>query len=249
MKRRILWMLLSLALLLAAGCAHPAEPAISSVSTQTTRAVTEAVSSKETAFTTHSTETETSSSVVRSDEPSPAVSGISSSAKFPSTTEGQASVTSGTTAPSRPSTAPPAAPTIAAPVTTTSTSSAPTADPRHITITFSVDCRRAVEQGNRVAQTIAPDGMLVPEFRLTLDKGATVYDALKTGDLVVGAKSGAFGTYVYAIQSLAEKACGGQSGWLFEVNGTIPNTSCSSYVLQDGDVVRWVYTCDGGKDV
>lgn len=100
-----------------------------------------------------------------------------------------------------------------------------------------------------MAQTIAPDGMLVPEFRLTLDKGATVYDALKTGDLVVGAKSGAFGTYVYAIQSLAEKACGGQSGWLFEVNGTIPNTSCSSYVLQDGDVVRWVYTCDGGKDV
>ena len=100
-----------------------------------------------------------------------------------------------------------------------------------------------------MAQTIAPDGMLVPKTQLTLDKGATVYDALKTGDLVVGAKSTAFGTYVYAIQSLAEKACGGQSGWLFEVNGTIANTSCSSYVLQDGDIVRWVYTCDGGKDV
>lgn len=249
MKRRILWMLLSLALLSAAGCTHPAEPAISSVSTQNTSAVTEVVSSTETVSATYCTEAGVSSSAARSDETSPTVSGMASSAESVSATEGHASVSVGTTAPSRPSTVPTAATTTAISVMDTSTSPAPTADPRHITVTFSVDCHRAVEQGNRIARTIAPDGMLIPETQLTLDKGATVYDALKTCDLVVGAKSTAFGTYVYAIQSLAEKACGGQSGWLYQVNGAVLNTSCSNYILQDGDVVRWVYTCDSGKDV
>jgi hypothetical protein len=36
---------------------------------------------------------------------------------------------------------------------------------------------------------------------------------------------------------------------MYNVNDWFPNYGCSRYALQDGDVVRWVYTCDLGADV
>ena len=33
------------------------------------------------------------------------------------------------------------------------------------------------------------------------------------------------------------------------VNGTAPGYGCSSYVLEDGDVIEWRYTCQLGNDV
>lgn len=76
---------------------------------------------------------------------------------------------------------------------------------------------------------------------LTFEKGATVYDALCGLGLSVNASSTAYGVYVSAIGGLAEKEHGGSSGWKYSVNGTYPGTSCSAYVLSDGDVVVWQY--------
>ena len=56
-------------------------------------------------------------------------------------------------------------------------------------------------------------------------------------------------TYIEGIGNLYEFDCGALSGWMYRVNGTFPNYGCSSYILSDGDVVEWVYTCDLGKDV
>ena len=36
---------------------------------------------------------------------------------------------------------------------------------------------------------------------------------------------------------------------MYNVNGWFPNYGCSRYALQDGDVIRWRYTCDLGADV
>lgn len=56
--------------------------------------------------------------------------------------------------------------------------------------------------------------------------------------------------YIRGIGNLYEFDCGELSGWLYKVNGDwLPNYGCSRYVLQNGDVVEWVYTCDLGKDV
>ena len=43
--------------------------------------------------------------------------------------------------------------------------------------------------------------------------------------------------------------CGGSSGWMYSVNGWFPNYGCSQYVLQPGDVLCLLYTCDLGKDI
>ena len=51
------------------------------------------------------------------------------------------------------------------------------------------------------------------------------------------------------IHNLYEFDCGELSGWMYNVNGWFPNYGCSRYALQDGDVIRWRYTCDLGADV
>ena len=65
-----------------------------------------------------------------------------------------------------------------------------------------------------------------------------------------GADQNSLGSvYVEGIHYLYEFSCGPTSGWVYTVNGEFPNYSCSDYVLQDGDVIQWSYTCDLGQDV
>jgi len=77
---------------------------------------------------------------------------------------------------------------------------------------------------------------------VTLDAGASVYDALVATGASVNARGSVYGTYVSAINGLAEREHGASSGWVYSVNGTEPNTACSNYVLVDGDSVTWTYT-------
>ena len=55
--------------------------------------------------------------------------------------------------------------------------------------------------------------------------------------------------YIEGIYNLYEFDCGELSGWMYSVNGWFPNYGCSRYALSDGDVIRWVYTCELGDDV
>jgi hypothetical protein len=55
--------------------------------------------------------------------------------------------------------------------------------------------------------------------------------------------------YIEGINNIYEFDCGELSGWMYSVNGVFPNYGCSKYVLSDGDVIRWVYTCNLGADV
>lgn len=71
--------------------------------------------------------------------------------------------------------------------------------------------------------------------------GMTAYDALVAADGNVNARGTQFGTYVAAIDGLAEKEHGSMSGWVYAVNGVEPNTACSNYVLSAGDTVTWTY--------
>lgn len=55
--------------------------------------------------------------------------------------------------------------------------------------------------------------------------------------------------YIEGINQLYEFDGGGQSGWQYCVNGWFPNYGCSSYSVEDGDVIEWKYTCNLGSDV
>lgn len=75
----------------------------------------------------------------------------------------------------------------------------------------------------------------------TFNQGATVYDALCACGLSMNASNTGYGIYVSAIGGLAEKEHGGHSGWMYSVNGAVPMTACSNYVLSNGDSVYWYY--------
>ena len=71
----------------------------------------------------------------------------------------------------------------------------------------------------------------------TFNQGATVYDALCACGLSMNASNTGYGIYVSAIGGLAEKEHGG----MYSVNGAVPMTACSNYVLSNGDSVSWYY--------
>ena len=57
------------------------------------------------------------------------------------------------------------------------------------------------------------------------------------------------GYYIEGINHLYEFDCGNGSGWMYQVNGWYPNYGCSNYILKDGDIIIWNYTCNLGKDL
>ena len=95
----------------------------------------------------------------------------------------------------------------------------------------------------RVTVTIdaRADGGSSSSYIVSLDPGATAYDALVATGAGVNARSTAMGIYVAAINGYAEKDQGGESGWKYAVNGSYPNYSAGAYTLSDGDAVAWVY--------
>lgn len=122
-----------------------------------------------------------------------------------------------------------------------------------ITVTFSVDCRNAINYGilsqGSFAQVLPADGIILSTSAITVKNGENVMSALKKilkeNRITFGITSG----YVRMIGGLSEFDCGDLSGWMYKVNGVLPPVSAKSYCLHDGDKVEFVYTCNLGGDV
>lgn len=100
-------------------------------------------------------------------------------------------------------------------------------------------------------QVIGVDSTLM-SGTLSLEKNISVYSALKTlaAQKGVSISTSGFGasTYVRGIGGLKEFDYGGNSGWLYMVNGIKPSYGAYSYKLNDGDTVKWYYTTDYTKE-
>lgn len=100
--------------------------------------------------------------------------------------------------------------------------------PKTVTVSISVD-------------SSAVGGPVSGSGTFTFEEGATVYDALCALGLSIGSQDSIHGVYVSSINGLAEKEHGVSSGWMYAVNGRLPNMACSAYKLVDGDSVQWRY--------
>lgn len=131
------------------------------------------------------------------------------------------------------------------------------------TVTISIRCDTILQNYGdldsalRSDEFVPPDGVILPPTRYVLRPGDTVFDIL---DRAVhynriqmeyqGARENSFGSvYIQGLHYLYEFSCGPLSGWMYRVDGEFPDYGCSRYVLHDGQVVEWVYTCDLGRDV
>lgn len=128
---------------------------------------------------------------------------------------------------------------------------ATTETPQTQTVSLSVTCRNAIAYG--ILDNPNFQGV-VPENGVYLDNGAVEFTAgesvltvlkrcLKSQKIVYNIGSDG---YVKSIGGLSERDCGAQSGWLYKVNGELPQVSCKYYTLKAGDRVEFVYTCRMG---
>lgn len=101
------------------------------------------------------------------------------------------------------------------------------------------------------------DGIILPETEYVLREGDTVFDILdravrynKIQMEYHGAEHNSYkSAYIRGISYLYEFSCGPLSGWMYKVDGEHPSYGCSKYILHDGQVIEWVYTCNLGKDI
>lgn len=127
------------------------------------------------------------------------------------------------------------------------------------TATLSVRCDtilQNMDQFNQDKLSVLPqDGTIMSTRTVVFSEGESVFDVLQRETRASKIHMEFVFTpmynsaYVEGIHNLYEFDCGDLSGWMYKVNGWFPNYGCSRYVLKNGDVIEWIYTCDLGRDI
>ncbi|NLY71331.1 MAG: DUF4430 domain-containing protein [Clostridiales bacterium] len=125
--------------------------------------------------------------------------------------------------------------------------------------TISIDCKTVLDNLDKLdpgkLEIIPQDGIILAPIELEFKPGETVFDVLlrvtkEKGIHMEHSSNPALGSYyVEGINNLYEFDCGELSGWTYTVNGESIGYGSSNYILSDGDVVKWLYTCDQGRDI
>lgn len=123
-------------------------------------------------------------------------------------------------------------------------------------VRFGISCAVLLEHPEAVPEQlkeyIPENGWILEETEMRLEEGDTVFDLLcraaKTHRIPME-YSGSDHAYMEGIGYLYEFSCGALSGWMYTVNGSSAEVSCSDYRPQNGDTVYWVYTLQLGQDV
>lgn len=123
------------------------------------------------------------------------------------------------------------------------------------TCTITIECKSILDNMDDLKSGheayVPKNGIILSEYEVTFNGKATVYDLLKKAcddnKIPYNAKTTIYSVYISGINNLDEFDCGGDSGWLYYVNGKMPNVSCDSIKLKDGDKVVFSYTCSYNK--
>ena len=130
---------------------------------------------------------------------------------------------------------------------------------KKLTASLSVTCKSILNNMDMFnmdkIEVLPEDGIVYPTQRVTFNEGESVFDVLlremqKNKIHMEFVMTPIYNSnYVEGINNLYEFDCGELSGWMYRVNGWFPNYGCSRYLLEDGDVIEWIYTCDLGRDI
>ena len=134
-------------------------------------------------------------------------------------------------------------------VQTTTFTSSTAQDDSLITVSVFCSCKNAVNYGIRdkkdFSEFIPEDGVIF-SATVTVPKDSTAMDAIKTAALENNVEIKETRGYIRGIGGLFEKDCGGASGWMYSVNGTLPNVSSDKYTLNSNDRIELHYTVNLG---
>ena len=128
-----------------------------------------------------------------------------------------------------------------------------------LTCTVSISCTTVLDNWDKLSEakrSIVPsNGIILGTVTVELQEGDTVFSVLQrvVSDYNIQMEYSVSPlyqtTYIEGLGNLYEKDCGARSGWMFAVNGVFPNYGASDCTVQDGDSIRWLYTCDLGSDL
>ncbi len=117
-----------------------------------------------------------------------------------------------------------------------------------------LDHKSDLKQG--LEKYVPEDGWILPKTRVLCYEGETAWDVMSReckarGISVQSTYTQFYGSvYMEGIHHIGEFDCGATSGWVYEVDGWIPNYSSSRYVMAEGEYLRWRYSCAGfGSDL
>lgn len=113
---------------------------------------------------------------------------------------------------------------------------------------ISVSCGKALASEKLAAekkQLLPSDGIIACE-KMNVSPSTNAFDVFKSlmmkNNIQYEASSSP--VYIRGIDNLYELDCGGSSGWLYKVNGSIPDVSCADYIIKSGDEIEFFYTDD-----
>ncbi len=131
------------------------------------------------------------------------------------------------------------------------------------TVTLSIDCSTILYNMDKLdsqlkeSGSIPDDGKILAATEFEFYEGDSVYDilqrAVKKNKIQIafqGSSDNSLGTvYIKSVNNIYEFSCGELSGWIFTVNGEQSGKGCNEVAVSDGDIIRWAFSCDLGRDI
>lgn len=124
-----------------------------------------------------------------------------------------------------------------------------------IQVSIEIRCDSAVKLKDSISnpglkEKIPDSGEILKETVYRVPEGTNVYELLSqaAGENGIIITANANKTYVMGINYLDQMMLGQQSGWKYSVNGKVPGMAASSYILQNGDKVKWFYVLSANEE-
>lgn len=127
------------------------------------------------------------------------------------------------------------------------------------TATLLIECSTLLDNMDALPagkeKSVPEDGIIYAAQTVTFYEGESVFDVLlretRNNRIQMEYSFTAIynSNYIEGIHNLYEFDGGELSGWMYCVNGWYPNYGCSRYIVKEGDVIEWHYTCDLGRDL
>ncbi len=122
--------------------------------------------------------------------------------------------------------------------------------------TVYVSCKTILDNIENLKQgkenLVPKDGIILHIDKAEFEDGETAFEILerelKKKKISLEYKNTQFsgGYYIESIGGIGEFDCGQTSGWLYKVNGEMPNVASSNYILKKGDKIEFLYSCKMG---
>lgn len=109
----------------------------------------------------------------------------------------------------------------------------------------------SLEKGLQSEEFVPKSGKIIDAKTYEFTEGQTALDVLKKAtsenNIKLDVKDSDYGPYIAGINSIYSGSCGANSGWMFKVNGNMPDVGADAYKLAAGDQVEFFYVCDYNK--